>query len=168
MHYVGMLALIKPMQLLIISLRRSSRYWRRWLPPVSLYSWSVILQYDPCWANGTFDRQNTAAGSSAHTVGAGCADPPVQPPLSGEALDREIRRAGRGGAAQRLGLPMIDLDHFKRSNDTYGHDGGDVVLREAASFPLNNVRAEDLAAADAALYEKPNAGGRDRVVLSGY
>jgi diguanylate cyclase (GGDEF)-like protein/PAS domain S-box-containing protein len=58
-----------------------------------------------------------------------------------EVLDREIRRAGR--AVQSMGILMLDLDHFKQFNDTYGHDAGDTVLREAASFLVKNVRAED-------------------------
>ena len=58
-----------------------------------------------------------------------------------EVLEREIRRAGRG--AHSLGIMMLDLDYFKRFNDTYGHDAGDAVLREAAAFLLRNVRAED-------------------------
>jgi diguanylate cyclase (GGDEF)-like protein/PAS domain S-box-containing protein len=58
-----------------------------------------------------------------------------------EVLDREIRRAGRAG--QSMGILMLDLDHFKRFNDTYGHDAGDAVLRETAAFLLKNVRAED-------------------------
>jgi len=58
-----------------------------------------------------------------------------------EMLEREIRRASR--ADQSLGILMLDLDHFKTFNDTYGHDAGDSVLREAASFVAGSVRAED-------------------------
>jgi diguanylate cyclase (GGDEF)-like protein len=59
-----------------------------------------------------------------------------------EMLDREIRRAVR--AEQSLGILMLDLDHFKKFNDTYGHDAGDTVLREAASFLSKSIRIEDI------------------------
>jgi diguanylate cyclase (GGDEF)-like protein/PAS domain S-box-containing protein len=58
-----------------------------------------------------------------------------------EVLDREVRRAAR--ATQALGVVMIDLDHFKSFNDTYGHDAGDAVLREIAMSLTKGVRAED-------------------------
>jgi diguanylate cyclase (GGDEF)-like protein/PAS domain S-box-containing protein len=58
-----------------------------------------------------------------------------------EVLDREVRRASR--AAQSLGILMIDLDHFKSFNDTYGHDAGDAVLREIAVSLTKGVRTED-------------------------
>ena len=58
-----------------------------------------------------------------------------------EMLEREIRRAIR--AEQALGILMLDLDHFKNFSDTYGHEAGDAVLREAASFLVRSVRAED-------------------------
>jgi diguanylate cyclase (GGDEF)-like protein/PAS domain S-box-containing protein len=58
-----------------------------------------------------------------------------------EILERELRRAGR--AKQSVGILMLDLDYFKRFNDTYGHEAGDTVLRETAGLLLKNVRAED-------------------------
>lgn len=58
-----------------------------------------------------------------------------------EMMEREIRRAAR--AEQTLGVLMLDLDHFKTFNDTYGHDAGDAVLRQTASFVAKSVRAED-------------------------
>ncbi len=74
----------------------------------------------------------------------------IRDPLTGlynrryleEMLEREIRRAVR--AEQSLGILMLDLDHFKRFNDTYGHDAGDAVLRETASFLAKSIRAEDI------------------------
>jgi diguanylate cyclase (GGDEF)-like protein len=58
-----------------------------------------------------------------------------------EILDREVRRASR--ATQALGILMIDLDHFKSFNDTYGHDAGDAVLREIGMSLTKGIRAED-------------------------
>lgn len=77
-------------------------------------------------------------------------DQSIRDPLTGlynrryleEMLERETRRAVRG--EQGLGVLMLDLDHFKNFNDTYGHDAGDTVLRETAAFLLKSVRAEDI------------------------
>ncbi len=59
-----------------------------------------------------------------------------------EILEREVRRASR--SEQSVGVLMLDLDHFKNFNDTYGHEAGDAVLRETAAFLKRSVRAEDI------------------------
>ena len=43
-----------------------------------------------------------------------------------------------------LGLILVDLDHFKRVNDTHGHLAGDEVLREVAALVQRMIRAEDV------------------------
>ncbi len=59
-----------------------------------------------------------------------------------ETLKRELQRARRKKST--VGLIMFDIDHFKRFNDTFGHEAGDTMLREIASFVKSNIRAEDI------------------------
>lgn len=59
-----------------------------------------------------------------------------------EALEREMTRAKRYGTD--LVILMIDMDYFKRVNDTYGHIAGDMVLREIGKMLLDSMRQSDL------------------------
>ena len=54
----------------------------------------------------------------------------------------EYYRARRYGHA--LSVIMLDLDHFKKVNDTYGHAAGDIVLESAAAVCRQTLRANDL------------------------
>jgi diguanylate cyclase (GGDEF)-like protein len=58
------------------------------------------------------------------------------------ALERELRRAARHN--KPVAILMLDIDHFKEFNDTYGHDAGDTVLRELGEALLQSVRNEDI------------------------
>lgn len=75
----------------------------------------------------------------------------IRDPLSGlfnrryleESLHREIARAERNG--ETLALLMLDVDHFKNFNDSFGHEAGDSVLRALARLLKQNVREGDVA-----------------------
>jgi two-component system cell cycle response regulator len=59
-------------------------------------------------------------------------------------LDRLVARSGE--QKKHFGLLMLDIDHFKRINDTYGHAGGDMILKEFAQRITRHLRSFDLAA----------------------
>jgi diguanylate cyclase (GGDEF)-like protein/PAS domain S-box-containing protein len=59
-----------------------------------------------------------------------------------EALPRELARCERDGST--IALLILDVDYFKNVNDTYGHDIGDLVLKEVARLVRGIVRAGDI------------------------
>lgn len=71
-----------------------------------------------------------------------------------KALKREISFAKRHNLP--LSLVIIDIDYFKRINDTYGHDVGDYVLKNFAKIILKSIRHEDIFA---------RFGGEEFVIL---
>jgi len=56
-------------------------------------------------------------------------------------LDKDLAHAVRLG--KPLGLGMVDLDHFKKVNDTYGHQSGDIVLKEFVKRAQSMIRKYD-------------------------
>lgn len=60
-----------------------------------------------------------------------------------ETFNREIARSQR--AKESIGVIMLDIDHFKNFNDTYGHEAGDHVLHEVGFTLKQACRASDLA-----------------------
>jgi diguanylate cyclase (GGDEF)-like protein len=60
-----------------------------------------------------------------------------------EALRLEERRALR--SERGLALMMLDIDHFKSFNDKFGHDAGDLVLREFGRLLRSQIRGGDIA-----------------------
>jgi diguanylate cyclase (GGDEF)-like protein/PAS domain S-box-containing protein len=75
----------------------------------------------------------------------------IRDPLTGlynrryleETLAQEIQRAQRH--QHPIGVIMLDIDNFKRFNDTYGHDAGDRVLQAVGQILRNSVRGSDIA-----------------------
>jgi diguanylate cyclase (GGDEF)-like protein/PAS domain S-box-containing protein len=74
----------------------------------------------------------------------------IRDPLTGlfnrrfmqESLTRELLRSKRKKCP--LAVVFMDLDHFKRVNDTFGHDAGDTVLRSVAEALRTHYRADDV------------------------
>jgi diguanylate cyclase (GGDEF)-like protein len=60
-----------------------------------------------------------------------------------EWFDLELRRAQRHG--RPIAAIMLDVDHFKRFNDSFGHEAGDLVLREVAGALRRSTRGSDVA-----------------------
>jgi diguanylate cyclase (GGDEF)-like protein len=75
----------------------------------------------------------------------------IRDPLTGlfnrrymeESLERELRRAARN--QQSVALLMLDIDHFKDFNDTFGHQAGDTLLRALGDFLNQRTRGQDVA-----------------------
>jgi diguanylate cyclase (GGDEF)-like protein/PAS domain S-box-containing protein len=75
----------------------------------------------------------------------------IRDPLTGlfnrrymeETINREIPRATR--YQRPLGIILVDIDHFKDFNDTFGHSAGDTVLSTLGEFVRAHIRSEDIA-----------------------
>ncbi|RWB00418.1 MAG: diguanylate cyclase [Mesorhizobium sp.] len=59
-----------------------------------------------------------------------------------ETSSRELRRMERSG--QPLVVIMLDVDHFKQFNDTFGHEAGDLVLKQVAATLIEHARDSDV------------------------
>lgn len=84
-----------------------------------------------------------------------------------EQLEKDSARCRRSGLP--MGVLMLDLDHFKSINDTYGHASGDAVLRASAERMKRSVRAYDTVGrfgGEEFLVLLPGAGNADVVRIA--
>jgi two-component system, cell cycle response regulator len=126
------------------SLRRASRIERRVVSMLSRYASQSALALRNAWLVAQLARSAVTDGLTGV---------PNRRAFD-EALAREASRATRTG--DPLGLVMLDIDHFKRLNDTLGHQAGDEALRSVARALAGEVRLSDTVA---------RYGGEEFVVL---
>ena len=89
-------------------------------------------------------------GNSYNRVRLQLAEMVLTDPLSGclnrrgfdQNLEREVARGSRSG--RPIALLAVDIDHFKVINDSFGHDAGDIVIREIGELLRDNARAGDV------------------------
>jgi len=94
--------------------------------------------------------ENISSALVNHRLQRSLREQTIRDPLTGlfnrrymeEALTLEIARASRSDAP--LSLVMCDIDHFKRFNDEYGHDAGDIVLQAVAGVMRSRFRDGDV------------------------
>ena len=94
--------------------------------------------------------ENIASALVNHRLQRSLREQTIRDPLTGlfnrrymeEALTLEIARASRAGTP--LSVVMCDVDHFKRFNDEFGHDAGDVVLQAVAAEMRSQFRDGDV------------------------
>jgi diguanylate cyclase (GGDEF)-like protein len=100
---------------------------------------AAVLAEHVCLALGNLKLRETLRNQS------------IRDPLTGlfnrrymeDSLERELSRANRNKGS--VAITMMDLDHFKRFNDTFGHQAGDALLRAFGDFLIKNTRGQDIA-----------------------
>jgi diguanylate cyclase (GGDEF)-like protein len=100
---------------------------------------AAVLAEHVCLALGNLKLRETLKNQS------------IRDPLTGlfnrrymeDSLEREISRANRNKSC--VAIIMMDLDRFKRFNDTFGHQAGDALLRGFGDFLIKNTRGQDIA-----------------------
>jgi diguanylate cyclase (GGDEF)-like protein len=138
-------------------MRRGSRIERRVVATVERFSSQAALALNNAWL---LEQVRRLAGSD---------------PLTGlpnrrhfeETLQRELARAVR--TEQPINLLILDIDHFKKINDTYGHQTGDAVLRAVARRLSETVRVGDVVArygGEEFAIVMPNATTEDAILLA--
>jgi diguanylate cyclase (GGDEF)-like protein len=114
---------------------------------------------DDCGSNDFQDSQQRLAVSAASQIALSVAslqlretlrEQSIRDPLTRlfnrrfleESFERELQLAGR--KEQSVSVLFLDLDHFKRFNDTFGHDAGDMVLQSIADTFRDFFRTTDI------------------------
>src|SRR5450631_132214 len=121
----------------------------------------IICLQGAAWNSAETKRHLLFLGTAVEQISLGLANlrlrdalraQSIRDPLTGlfnrrymeESLEREISRATR--SATTVAVLVLDLDHFKKINDTYGHAAGDHVLREVGAILRFRSRTDDVLA----------------------